>query len=133
MALLKKQTPDEKEAARLEKERQAAQQAQQRQLQDQQKAEQARLQQVRQAAAAEKLRQHIATIPKYEYKVLTLSSAIWGTSGGKFGTSGLEKQLNEQAAQGWRVIEIAMSGKIEKALSADRNDIYIVFERPAAG
>jgi multidrug efflux pump subunit AcrA (membrane-fusion protein) len=136
--LLKKQTPEEKEAERQRKEaerqRKEAEQRQQAQEKEQRtaaQAEQQRLQQEQQAAAAEAVRQHVASLAKYEYKVLTLSSAIW-SSAGKFDKGGLEGTLNEHAAEGWRVIEIAMSGKIEKAFSADRNDIYIVFERLAA-
>jgi hypothetical protein len=120
--LFNKQTEEEKEAERQQKEAE-------KQRRDAAKAEQQRLEAERQAAAAEALRQHLVTLAKYEYKTLAISSTIWG-GGGKFNPAALDKELNTQAAQGWRVIEIAMSGKIEKAFSADRNDIYVVFERP---
>jgi hypothetical protein len=129
VALLKKQTPEEKEAERQRKEAERQQREQERARQAAEQAEQERLQTERDAAAAEALRQHVATLPKYDYKVLTLSSKIWSGSG-KFGS--LEEELNKYAAEGWRVIEIAMSGKIEEAFAADRNDIYVGFERPAA-
>jgi hypothetical protein len=129
--LLKKQTPDEKEAERQRKEAEQQQKAQEKQRRAAANAEQQRLLDEQQAAAAEAVRQHVMSLAKYEYKVLALSSTIW-SGAGKFDTSGLEGTLNQHAAEGWRVIEIAMSGKIEKAFSADRNDIYIVFERPAA-
>jgi regulator of protease activity HflC (stomatin/prohibitin superfamily) len=129
VALLKKQTPEEKEAERQRKEAERQQREQDRARQAAEQAEQERLQKEQEAAAAEVLRQHIATLPKYDYKVLTLSSKIWSGSG-KFGS--LEQELNKHATEGWRVIEIAMSGKIEETFAADRNDIYVVFERPAA-
>jgi hypothetical protein len=129
--LLKKQTPEEKEAEQQRKDAEQREQAQEKEQRAAAQAEEQRLQQEQQAAAAEAVRQHVTSLAKYEYKVLTLSSAIW-SSAGKFDKGGLEGTLNEHAAEGWRVIEIAMSGKIEKAFSADRNDIYIVFERPAA-
>jgi CRISPR-associated endonuclease Cas1 len=97
-----------------------------------QDAEARRLDEERKASEQAAYATYLASIPKFEYKVLTLSSTIWA-SAGKFDGGGLQKTLNQQAAEGWRVIEIAMSGKIEKAFSADRNDMYVVFERPGRG
>jgi hypothetical protein len=119
--LFDKRTDEEKEAERQRNEVE-------KQQREAERAEQLRLAAERQAAAAEDLRRHISTLPKYEYKTLAISSTIWA-GGGKFNPAGLDKELNQQAALGWRVVEIAMSGKIEKAFSADRNDIYVVFER----
>jgi len=121
--LFNKQTEAEKQAESARKaEEQAARTARD--------AEARRLEEDRRAAEQAAYQSYLATIPKFEYKVLTLSSTIWG-GGGKFDGSKFQKTLNQHAAEGWRVIEIAMSGKIEKAFSADRNDMYVVFERPA--
>lgn len=123
MSLFSKQSDADKE---VERERKAHEQAERAA----QKAEAQRAEEERQAAERAAYQTYVGSIPKFEYKVLTLSSTIWA-SAGKFDGGGLQKTLNQHAAEGWRVIEIAMSGKIEKALSADRNDMYVVFERPA--
>src|SRR3954465_10263855 len=57
-------------------------------------AEQERLQNEQEAAGAGVLRQHVATLPKYDYKVLTLSSKIWSGKVRQPGTG------TEQARQG---------------------------------
>src|SRR5262245_18469906 len=79
-----------------------------------------------QAAATEAA--HVATLPKYEYRILFLTAAA-GYGDGTI--VGLEQQLNELAADGWRVVTTTMSGKIEQAFAMDKNDVYVVLERPA--
>ncbi len=63
-----------------------------------------------------------------EYKILFLSAAA-GYGDGTI--IGLEQQLNALAADGWRVVTTTMSGKIEQAFAMDKNDVYVVLERPA--
>ncbi len=122
MPLFNKQTEEDKQADRRRKEQEKAERAVQ-------EAAARQLEEERNAAEQAAYATYLAAIPKFEYEVLTLSSTIWA-SAGKFDGSGLQETLNQHAAEGWRVIEIAMSGKIEKAFSADRNDMYVVFERP---
>jgi len=123
LPLFNKQTEAEKEADRQQK-------AQDKAHKDALKAAAQQAEEEREAAERAAYARYVETVPKFEYKVLSLSSTIWAGAG-KFDGSGLQKTLNQHAAEGWRVIEIAMSGKIEKAFSADRNDMYVVFERPA--
>ncbi|HXD69240.1 MAG TPA: DUF4177 domain-containing protein [Gaiellales bacterium] len=125
MPLFNKQTEAEKEAERQRKAHENARQ-------DALKAAAHQAEEERKAAERAAYARYVAAVPKFEYKVLSLSSTIWAGAG-KFDGGGLQKTLNQHAAEGWRVIEIAMSGKIEKAFSADRNDMYVVFERPAPG
>ena len=70
----------------------------------------------------------VATLPKWEYLVLT-ETAVAGWESGRVG--GLQEALNRYAAEGWRVVATTMSGKIEQAFATDKNDMYVILERPA--
>ena len=70
----------------------------------------------------------VATLPKWEYRVLT-QSALAGLGSGTI--EGVEAVLNQFAAEGWRVVTTAMTGKVEQMFAADTNEIYVVLERPA--
>ena len=90
-----------------------------------------RAQTERSAAEAAARAEHdawVATLPKWEYLVLT-ESAVAGWESGRVG--GLQEILNHYAAEGWRVVATTMSGKIEQAFAADKNDMYVILERPA--
>lgn len=119
MGFLKRETEQE----RLERERAEAEEA--ARLERERAHEEARV-----AAARADYDRWVATLPKWEYRVLT-QSAMAGLGAGTIG--GLEDILNSHAAEGWRVVATTMSGKIEQALAADTNDMYIVLERPARG
>ncbi|HSJ95108.1 MAG TPA: DUF4177 domain-containing protein [Gaiellaceae bacterium] len=70
----------------------------------------------------------VATLPKWEYLVVT-ETAVAGWEPGRVG--GLQEILNRYAAEGWRVVATTMSGKIEQAFATDKNDMYVILERPA--
>jgi hypothetical protein len=69
----------------------------------------------------------VATLPKWEYKILT-QSALAGLGSGTI--EGIEGVLNQFAADGWRVVTTTMTGKIEQMFAADTNEMYVVLERP---
>lgn len=72
--------------------------------------------------------EHGASLPKWEYKVLTESAL----AGWKKGTvAGLEPMLNHFAEQGWRVVSMNFTGQIEQFAARDKNHLYVVLERPA--
>lgn len=72
----------------------------------------------------------VAPFPKWEYKVLT-NSALAGWFDGNI--SRLEDLLNAYAADGWRVITMSFTGQISEFLAPDKNNLYVVLERPAIG
>jgi len=80
------------------------------------------------AAARAEYDAWVATLPKWEYIVIT-ETAVAGWEPGRVG--GLQELLNRYAAEGWRVVATTMSGKIEQAFATDKNDMYVVLERPA--
>jgi hypothetical protein len=121
MALIDKKSPEEKEARRLEREQQKAQQAAER---ERQLAER----RVAEAAEAAEYTKFVATLPKWEYKVLT-NTALAGWGGGTI--AGLEPLLNDWATHGWRVVSMSFTGQIDQFLAADKNHLYVVLERPA--
>lgn len=82
------------------------------------------------AAARAEYDAWVATLPKWEYLVLT-ETAVAGWEPGRVG--GLQEILNRYAAEGWRVVATTMSGKIEQAFATDKNDMYVILERPARG
>ncbi len=82
------------------------------------------------AAARAEEQAWVATLPKWEYLVLT-ETAVAGWDTGRVG--GLQEVLNRYAAEGWRVVATTMSGKIEQAFATDKNDMYLILERPARG
>src|SRR4051812_49477067 len=118
MGLLDKRTDEQKEADRLAKEQRQAWEAQER---ERQRAAQAAAQAAEQAQYA----QFVATLPKWEYQVLT-NTALAGWGGGTI--SGLEPLLNARAAEGWRVVSMSFTGQIDQFLAADKNHLYIVLE-----
>lgn len=72
--------------------------------------------------------EHGASLPKWEYKVLTETAL----AGWKKGTvDGLEPMLNHFAEQGWRVVSMSFTGQVEQFLARDKNHLYVVLERPA--
>ena len=90
-----------------------------------------RAQAERNAAEAAARAEHdawVATLPKWEYLVVT-ETAVAGWEPGRVG--GLQEILNRYAAEGWRVVATTMSGKIEQAFATDKNDMYVILERPA--
>ena len=72
----------------------------------------------------------VATLPKWEYKILT-QSALAGLGSGTI--EGIEGVLNQFAAEGWRVVSTTMTGKVEQMFAADTNEMHVVLERPARG
>jgi hypothetical protein len=70
----------------------------------------------------------VATLPKWDYLVLT-ETAVAGWDTGRVGS--LQEVLNQHAREGWRVGATTMSGKIEQAFATDKNDMYLILERPA--
>ena len=82
------------------------------------------------AAARAEYDAWVATLPKWEYLVLTETAGA-GWEPGRVG--GLQEILNRYAAEGWRVVATTMSGKIEQAFATDKNDMYVILERPARG
>jgi hypothetical protein len=119
MGLFRRETAQEKAAREAERRREET---------DRAEREAARRREAEEELAHE--RAFAATLPKYEYRVVQLSADIVA-SGGAFDPDRLTGVLNAQAADGWRLRELAMSGKIEQGFAADRNDVYVVFERPA--
>jgi len=69
----------------------------------------------------------VATLPKWEYLVVT-ETEVAGSDTGRLG--GLQEILNRYAAQGWRVVAATASGKIEQTSATSENDLYLILERP---
>jgi hypothetical protein len=119
MGLFRRETAQEREA------REAVR------LREQEEAERRLAEREREAALArEREDAFTATLPKYQYLAVQVSADMVD-SGGTFGAERLTDLLNRYAADGWRLRELAMTGKIEQDFAADRNDAYLVFERPA--
>ena len=72
----------------------------------------------------------VATLPKWEYRVLT-QAALAGLGSGTI--EGMEAVLNQFAAEGWRVVSTTMTGKVEQMFAADTNEMYVILERPLRG
>jgi hypothetical protein len=121
LGLLDKRTDEEKAAARRAKEEARARLAA---AEAQRQAELA----AAQAAEAERYGKFVATLPKWEYKVLT-NTALAGWGNGTI--QGLEPLLNQWASEGWRVVSMSFTGQISQTLAADKNHLYVVLERPA--
>jgi hypothetical protein len=69
----------------------------------------------------------VATLPKWEYLVVT-ETEVAGLDTGRLG--GLQEILNRYAAQGWRVVTAAASGRIEQATTTGADDLCVILERP---